>query len=402
MRFWWSCSQSMALARSFPRLPRWAFALAALFAVSGVVALATAVARAQSGPSGWTICNQTSYILEAATGRPEGKAVLVSAWLRLRPGECRTAAQAPLTRGVHYVYGRTSTSHRGGRRQWAGAARLCVDPQNSFQIENPPSCQAMGLEERTFREVRINKKESWRTNFAEAEPYSLSRARTAGLQRLLTDAGYDTRNARGGFDPRRMAQGIARFRAESKLSAGASEDQLIDALENSARRRADAVGLTLCNRTADRLWTAVAKRRGEGWESRGWWQLGPGGCARTIDDPLLSGGVYFVNAVLESESGDRMLAAGGETFCTSPSKFAILGREKCDSRWYDTTLFTPISPQGREGMVVEFFERDFLPAGAQAKRVELPRMADDKTVAPSTGRVGRTPPATAPTSRDGA
>jgi uncharacterized membrane protein len=351
-----------------------------------VIALAGAVARAQAGPSGWTLCNQTSYILEVATGRPEGKAVLVAGWLRLRPGECRTAAAAPLTRGVHYIYARTSTAHRGGRRQWAGAARLCVDPQNSFAIENPSSCQSMGLEERVFREVRINKRDRWRTNFAEAEPYSLAAARSAGLQRLLADAGYEARLPNGRVDPRRMAASIARFRAESKLSQSANEDQLIDALENVARRRAEAVGLTLCNRTSGRIWTAIARRRGEGWESRGWWALGPGGCARTIDDPLLQG-VYFVNAVLESPQGDRALAAGGESFCTSPSKFAILGRENCDKRWYDTNLFTPISPQGREGMVVEFFERDFLPPGAAPKRVDLPRMAADDTISAPTGGI---------------
>ncbi|MEJ0023189.1 MAG: DUF1036 domain-containing protein [Alphaproteobacteria bacterium] len=83
----------------------------------------------------------------------------------LRPGECKLAANAPLTRGVHYTFARTSSAHRGGRRQWGGVSRLCVDPQNSFAIENPPNCQAMGLEERTFRDIRINKRDSWRTIF---------------------------------------------------------------------------------------------------------------------------------------------------------------------------------------------------------------------------------------------
>jgi uncharacterized membrane protein len=196
-----------------------------------------------------------------------------------------------------------------------------------------------------------------------------------------------------------MASAIARFRAESGLTQMANEEQLIDALESAARRRAQTVGLTLCNRTANRVWTAIARRRGEGWESRGWWALGPGGCARTIDDPLIQN-VYFVEALLESPQGERTLAAGGESFCTSPSKFAIIGREKCAQRMYDTGLFTPISPQGREGMTVEFFERDFLSPGARGRQLDLPKMADAENLGPQSGRVGRAIPASAPPNPD--
>jgi uncharacterized membrane protein len=377
----------MAQARWFPK----ALLALTVLALVGAGAALFGTARAQAGPNGWSLCNQTSYVVEVATGRPEGKAVLVSGWLRLRPGECRLAATAPLTRGVHYTFARTSSAHRGGRRQWGGASRLCVDPQNSFAIENPPNCQAMGLEERTFRDIRINKRESWRTSFAEAEPFSLSGARSAGIQRLLADAGYDPASPSGRYDPRRMAASMARFKSERALGDNTSEEQLVDALETAARKRANAVGLTLCNRTAGRLWSAIARRRGEGWESRGWWVLGPGGCARTIDDPLLQS-VYFVDAVLESPQGQRALSAGGESFCTSPAKFAILGREKCKERDYDVGLFTPISSQGREGMTVEFFERDFLSPGATAKQLDLPKMSDsDVAAAPQTGRAGFAP-----------
>jgi uncharacterized membrane protein len=186
-----------------------------------------------------------------------------------------------------------------------------------------------------------------------------------------------------------MATAISRFRTEHNAQAS-TEEQLIDALESTARRRAEAIGLTLCNRTAGRVWSAVARRRGEGWESRGWWALGPGGCARTIDDPLIQN-FYFVQALLESPQGTRELANGGESFCTSPAKFAILGREKCGDRAYDIGLFTPISPQGREGIIVEFFERDFLPPGVKPKQLDLPKMADAEINAPTSGRAGHAP-----------
>ncbi len=221
-------------------------------------------AGAQQRQSGWYVCNETSFVLEAATGRPDGRAILVQGWTRLRPGECRPAVNAPLARGTHYLYARTSSAHRGGRRQWGGDARLCVDPTDSFTIENPPQCATMGLEERRFRRVQINKRDTWRTSFAEATPFTQSRARQAGLQRLLIDAGYDLREGRRGADPRRIAQAIAQFRATARLSPSATENQLIDALETAARRRSQQVGLTLCNRARGRMWTAVARRRGEG------------------------------------------------------------------------------------------------------------------------------------------
>lgn len=349
--------------------------------------------RAKSSGGGWQLCNQTSYILEAATGLPEQRTVMVQGWHRLLPGACAIVAPAPLARGVHYVYARTSPAHRGGQRQWGGDARLCIDPGASFAVQNPPSCEQMGLEERTFRRVQINKRDNWRTSFAEAQPYSLAGARSQGLQRLLADAGYDARTASGGSDPRRAAAAIQRFRAEANVAANANEDQLMSALESFARRRAAAIGLTLCNRTSGRVWSAVARRRGEGWESRGWWPLGPGGCARTIDDPLLQT-VYFVHAVLETAQGERFLAAAGDTFCTSPTKFAIIGRERCGDRYYDETLFTAISSDGREGLVVEFADADFLPAGARPQRSASPRASGDEpaTTGAAVDDQGRTIP----------
>ncbi|MES1197203.1 MAG: DUF1036 domain-containing protein [Pseudomonadota bacterium] len=361
----------MALARSFiDRLVsalRGRTVLAVAFFACGLLIAATAVAQ-QRAPNGWSVCNETSYVLEAATARPDGRAILVQGWIRLRPGECRLAVAAPLARGTHYLYARTSAAHHGGRRQWGGDATLCVDPASSFAIENPPQCSNMGLEERRFRRVQINKRDNWRTSFAEADGFSLARAQQAGLERLLGDAGYDIYAPRGGIDPRRIGQSIAQFRAAARLQPNASDDQLIDALETAARRRGDQLGLTLCNRTHGRVWTAMARRRGEGWESRGWWQLGPGGCVRTLDEALIQD-VYYVYAALETPEGQRYLAAGGEPFCTSPARFAILGREQCDERYYDSGLFSPIAARGRQGLVVEFEERDFLPAGEQPRQL---------------------------------
>ncbi|MBX9747812.1 MAG: DUF1036 domain-containing protein [Hyphomonadaceae bacterium] len=382
----------MALARSFIKP-----GFGAAFLCAAVVALfafgGRADAQQERAVSGWQICNETSYVLEAATGRPDGRAIVVQGWTRLRPGECRVAVNAPLARGTHYLYARSSSAHRGGRRQWGGDARLCVDSSDSFTIENPPQCAAMSLDERRFRRVQINKRDSWRTSFSEATPFTLTRARQAGLQRLLDDAGYDLREGRRGADPRRIAQAIAQFRSTARLAPSASESQLIDALETFARRRAQQVGLTLCNRARGRMWTAIARRRGEGWESRGWWPLNPGGCVRAIDEVLIQES-YFVHASLESPDGTRFLAAGGEEFCTSGARFAIIGRENCPARYYDPLIFTPIATRGRSGLVVDFEERDFLPVGEVPRALQRTR---DQGDGPRVGDSGRgVAPETAP------
>ena len=331
-------------------------------------------------------------MLEAATGRPDGRSIQVQGWTRLRPGECRVAVGAPLARGTHYLYARTSSAHRGGRRQWAGDARLCVDPTSHFGSRTRRDAPTR-YEERRFRRVQINKRDTWRTSFSEATQYSQSRARQLGLQRLLEDSGYDVREGRRGVDPRRIAQAIAQFRATARLSPTASEDQLIDALETAARRRAGQVGLTLCNRTRGRVWTAVARRRGEGWESRGWWALAPNGCVRTIDEVLIQE-VYYVHASLQTPEGPRFLAAGGEPFCSSPARFAILGRENCAERYYETTLFTRIGARDRDGLVVDFEDRDFLETGVEPR--QLTPAASDDSGAGEPRRRGFVPPS-APT-----
>ncbi len=337
-------------------------ALTLLGALAASDAFAQQAQQRRGTPQGWSLCNDTSYVLEAATGRPDGRAILVQGWVRLRPGECQVAVAAPLTRGTHYLYARTSLAHRGGRRQWGGDANVCVEPGNNFTIENPPQCEASGFETRKFRQVNINRRESWRTSFAEATPYTAQRAQAAGLQRLLTDAGYEIREGRSGVDPRQVAAALSQFRATARIAPNTSMAGYIDALERAARRRSSQLGLTLCNRTNARVWTAIARRRGDGWESRGWWPLGPGGCARTIDEALIQES-YYVHATMESEDGDRVLASGGDPFCVSPARFAVLGRERCAERFYDTAYFTRITSTGRPGLVVEFSEREFLPAG---------------------------------------
>jgi uncharacterized membrane protein len=319
---------------------------------------------------GWALCNRTGYILEAATARPERSSAIVEGWLRLRPGECRIALPAPLEPGPYLVYARSSDAHRGGRREWAGTVPFCVDPLGSFSAESPPSCASMGLESRKFQPVLIERRNRWRTDFNETQAFTLEQARIAGQQRLLNDIGMDDVRV-DGFAGRRLSQSIARFTTQNNLRIAETSPQLYDLLEVAARRRGNAIGLTVCNRSREVMWTAVARRRVDGWESRGWWRLSAETCMRVIDEPLVRT-PHYVFAELETEGGVRSLLRTDAEFCVGRARFAVLGRENCLRRGYDPARFIATPVPDSDGQIVEFFERNFGPAGT----TRLPRSPD--------------------------
>ncbi|MEM6412077.1 MAG: DUF1036 domain-containing protein, partial [Pseudomonadota bacterium] len=309
--------------------------------------------------SGWELCNESSYIVQVATGRPEGGGTVVNGWTKIRPGSCEYLLQAPLTPGAHYMFAQSSNAHRGGRQSWRGDERLCVESSSSFTIENPPDCDVMGLDERAFKPVLIERRNQWQNTIRETDSYTLRQARAAGVQRLLGDAGVYTGAIDGTIGPRTRTA-IRQFLNDRELARDTSDDDLIDILEQVALDRARNVGLTLCNRTNGRIWSAIGRRRGEDWESRGWWLLEAGGCARVIDEPLLQT-EHFVFGEFEDPDGgpNRTLSRGSDVFCIARSKFAITGREDCEAAAYRRALFASTPAPTDRKLVYEFFERDF-------------------------------------------
>ncbi|HRX74944.1 MAG TPA: DUF1036 domain-containing protein [Hyphomonas sp.] len=349
----------MALVRSFRNVLA-TLALAVIF--PGI----TAAAQEGGKKDGWSLCNKTSYIIEAAIGVPEEKDITVEGWLKLQPGECKVAVEAPLEPKYHFLYARTSSAHRGGAREWGGKTELCIDPTGSFTLENPPECAPMGLEARGFRAVEVTSKVRWTTDFTEIENYDLDKARSAGLQRLLEEAGITTSGAIDGDIGHRTRVAIGEFLKQNNLPATTSDADLIDFLEQVAKERGRNVGFTLCNRTKNRIWSAIARRGAEGWESRGWWVLEAGGCARVIDRPL-RGTEYYVYGEMEDGTKIRTLSKASDAFCVGHAKFAIAGRDQCEASAYRTALFAATPPPTDRKLVFEFFERDFAKAGGNER-----------------------------------
>lgn len=265
---------------------------------------------------------------------------------------------APLRVGAAYfLYGRTSRAHRGGQQSWTGDYDFCVDGQGTFSVESPPDCSSMGLETRSFQAVTIENRNRWTTTLRETARWTSSNAMAAGIQRLLDDAGVESGSI-DGYIGRRTRGAIRTFLTENDLPSDASDEDLIDYLEQIAIERSRDLGFTLCNRTEERIWAAIGRRRGEGWESRGWWSLASDTCERVIDQDLISTS-HFVFAEMDTDAGQKVLTGGVDPFCISHSQFAILGRENCEANFYEVANFieTDVPEDGR--LIYEFFDRDF-------------------------------------------
>lgn len=346
----------MVLARWFAKGFLKPLALAAL----GTAALN--LPSSAQGKTGWELCNQTSYVIEAATGRPDGEEVIVEGWTRLRPGQCRAAIQTPLKPGVYLVFARSSKAHRGGQRDWSGEIPLCVDTNGSFAVENPSSCASMGLEQRGFQAVRFDKAFGSMT-FKETDLYNKGgqSPENAGVQRLLNDAGV-FQDVVDGYLGRETRAAITEFLIERKQPANTSMGDLIDILEDVARKRSMQVGMMLCNRTGSRIVAAMARFRPDGLESRGWWTIEANLCVRTVDESLITA-PHYVFAEMATPQGVRLLKGAATKFCTSRAQFAILGNENCEQRRYRSEKFVETAAPEEGKLVYEFFDSAFAAPG---------------------------------------
>ncbi|MEO1027610.1 MAG: DUF1036 domain-containing protein [Pseudomonadota bacterium] len=346
----------MALVPSLLNI--FARAVLALILIVGAGFSITPKAHAQA-EAGWSVCNRTSYVIEAAAAFQDGAGIVVNGWTRLIPGSCEKVMDGPLKPGAHFLYAQTSRAHRGGRKEWQGDQKLCVDTTGSFSVESKPNCAEWGLDERGFQAVAVERRTSWKTELTEVNAYDMKRARIAGVQRLLRDVGASNR-AIDGYEGPSTRRAIARFLRENEIKEKPEEEVLIDLLEQAGIQKGRNVGLTLCNRTRERVWGAIARLRAEGWESRGWWRLEGGGCARVIDEELI-GTQYFVFGEMEVEGDDdpQPLAGGADRFCVARSKFAIIGRENCAALGYRPALFVSAQEPTDGKLVFEFFGRDF-------------------------------------------
>lgn len=346
-----------------------ALALALACLVSPIL---LALATPTSAKADWEICNYTSYVVETAVGYRDGGQVWTEGWVRVRPGECTIALNRDLIPGEHYLYARSSDAHQGGRRIWADNVDLCVDEvEQTFAFSNGVRCEIVGASTRSFARITVDSA-NWQTALNEPQSGGPGRritqqnARAAGLQRLLSDAGYYDARRIDGIPGRRTENAISNFLRSIGRSRRPSDLELIDLLERQASATASSRGLTVCNRLSEDveanlpIWTALATRRGDAWESRGWWVLMPTEC-RILANIEMSDAEYYIYADRsQSVVNARPLVDGEESFCLTRGRFAINGRTRCTERGYTEGRFVRVDADD-DAVTIEFQAEDFDP-----------------------------------------
>jgi uncharacterized membrane protein len=149
-----------------------------------IALLAVTQARAEL-----TLCNRTSFRMEAAIGLEKRANVATRGWFRLDPGQCRQVLDGPLDADMVYLHARTPPVYGTAPLPQDGQADFCVR-NGDFDIPDARGCPAS--QQAHFSAAKPSESPKGPVvNLAEESDYDDVQARLAGIQRLLVIAGYD-------------------------------------------------------------------------------------------------------------------------------------------------------------------------------------------------------------------
>jgi len=320
---------------------------------AGSIAAQTAPqTQAQTKP--WVICNETSFILRLAIAKTVAGTSRASGWKKLRPSECLeddlNSAES------RFLFAESAPVHNGGIREWAGQVPICINPDENFSIDTSVSCALQGLETRRFLHIDPNESE---TKLIEPDDFK-TKAETAGIQRLLRDAGYKITRI-DGIDGRRTRNTLRDFLKDYEIAADLSVFEKMDALEDAALSKQDLTGLTLCNKTQAKIWTAIGYREDGAWQSRGWWAIDADACIRPWSNDLI-GSEMHIYAYMKLDDDDTIglinPLEAANNFCIAEAKFSAIGREFCTDKGYVAADFRAV-PTLEKGLQITLSNADF-------------------------------------------
>ena len=319
-----------------------------LLAVTALVAL-TAPARADL-----QLCSRMSYVVEAAIAVEDKGAAATRGWYRVDPGQCRVIVQGAVTADIFYIHARALPVYGGSPLPQAGHANFCV-AEDTFTLAATTSCNRSGQRPARFTAVKPSETEKGVTAYlAEDAEYDNEQARDAGIQRLLTIAGYDA----GPIDGVRGAKtdaALAQFIIDNKLENTAAARKDFFDLLMAAAQRPNSAGFAWCNETNNAVLAALGIEDQGMVTTRGWYRVAPGKCLR----PDLAGKpqrLYsFAEAVgsdgqpvkAASQSVAQNVSWGGSTIlCTRNSKFELSDHRDCSGAGLNATGFATVELSG--------------------------------------------------------
>ncbi len=320
-----------------------------------------------STTNNWDVCNETSYVLRYASAYIRDDRMQAAGWTTVQPGACVTVVTPKDS--PRFLFAESLPIHRGGVREWKGAVELCATDED-FTSDATDNCALKNLETRDYFAVKPTERQ---TAFIEPGDFGVN-AETAGLQRLLQDAGYKITRI-DGLSGRRTLRTITSAKSDLELDKSATNQELISALIPKAEEARNAIGLDICNDGTNRMFTAIAIQQDGNWTSRGWWAIDVGQCVKPYDRSLI-GTQAHIYALQEAkdEAGaalpDRRLRSEVVTpapFCIAESRFAALGRENCLEQGYAPVDFRPL-PADVDVQIIRLTDADFVEGGGDGLR----------------------------------
>lgn len=177
---------------------------------------------------------------------------------------------------------------------------------------------------------------------------------------------------------RRTSRTLNKFLEDQDLPKNLSDPEKIDALEEAAFNYVEEIGLTVCNKSEEQVWTAIGLRKLGNWESRGWWSIAPDTCLQPFTESLEGADLHLYalqedtpdDPETEDPRPDRKLisrAIQPAQFCIAEARFSALGRDNCADKGYHAADFR-ILPSDKVGTVLNLTDADFAAPSAVGLR----------------------------------
>jgi uncharacterized membrane protein len=316
------------------------------------------IVLATSAHAELTLCNRTSYRVDAAIGLEKRANVATRGWFRIDPGACRQVADGALDADMVYVHARTPPIYGSAPMPQAGHAELCIR-EGDFEIGNARGCPVS--QQTRFTAAQPSESPKGPTvNLAEEADYDDAQARLAGIQRLLAIAGYDAYPIDGVQGAKTQAA-LTKFSNDRKLPADAtSKPEFFDILLTAAANPG-GTGFSWCNDTKYPVMAALGVVEMGAIVTRGWYRLAAGQCLR----PDLRGEPHRLYSYAEAvdgngraiRQGDAPLSWGGSVrLCTRDGKFELSDHKDCAARGLNSAGFAVIDMGGQPANTVHFKE----------------------------------------------
>ena len=319
----------------------------------GLPLIAAAPARADL-----TLCNRTSYRMQAAVGIERRANVETRGWFKVDPGECRKVMDGPLDADMTYVHARTPAIYGSAPLPENGEAEFCVR-DGDFEFPNGRGCPA--AQQARFAAAKPADSDGGPTiNLGEQAGYNDAQARLAGLQRLLGIAGYDA-NPIDGVDGAKTQAALAKFLREHKLTADAvSRPDFFDILIEAASHP-QGPGFRWCNDSQYTVMAAIGTVEMGAIVTRGWYRIAAGSCLRP-DVAAGSQRFYSYAEAVDADGrvvrrGDGPLAWGGNVaLCTRDARFELSDQKDCAARGLNSAGFAVIDLSTQPSATIRFKE----------------------------------------------